>query len=100
MSPEQSPTNNPLLNKKLWPEKDYRPKSNLSWEQKVKAWGKPEAGKTYACEIQHHGTGLVKQEKLKWHVEYDCGGFQFHTADDGSELDHWNWNIIKWVKVK
>lgn len=94
----KNPTNDPVENKKRFPAKDYRPIDGKTWEQKLKEWGEPEAEMRYECEVQQSGTGLVRQELLKWSVEEDES--QFVTADDGSEIDAWNWDIIKWVKAE
>lgn len=94
----KQPTNDPVENKKRFPAKDYRPIVSKTWEQKVKEFGKPQVGLLYDCEVQQSSTGLVRQEKLKWHAGEDES--EFRTADDGSEIDAWNWDVINWRKAK
>lgn len=68
----------------------------MTWEEKVKKFGKPKYGRTYMCEIQNYKTKKVIRQALRAVKEDDV---LWRTLDDNSEVDEWNWDIISWEEI-
>lgn len=68
----------------------------MTWEEKEVKYGKPVAGKTYRCELQHFGSKRVVVQNLRCVKEDDC---LWRTLDNNSEIDEWNWDIISWEVI-
>lgn len=70
--------------------------SSLTWDEKVKKFGQPIFGKTYNCKIKNYHSGKIVNFVLKAVDEDDC---LWRTADDNSEVDEWNWDVIEWIAI-
>lgn len=68
--------------------------SNLTWEQKEKKFGKPKKNKVYTCKVMGFHSKQVQTADLTAVYEDDV---MWRTADDGSEFDENNWNVIEWI---
>jgi len=69
----------------------------MTWEERVKIFGKPIDNKVYHCKIQSFNSKKIIEQDLIWQAGSIDGTFL--TADDKSELDEMNWNVIEWKKA-
>ncbi len=58
---------------------------------------KPIPGQVYLCKIMNFHTKNVQEHLMKCVDEDDC---QWRTADDNSELDEWNWQVVTFKIVE
>jgi len=68
----------------------------MTWEEKEKKFGKPIRGQVYNCKLQGASTGRIVEEKLKCIAKDDVF---WRIADDNSEIDEFNWDVIEWSKI-
>jgi hypothetical protein len=69
----------------------------LTFKENVKKFGKPIQGKVYDCKLQSFTSGKIVEEKLVAVFKDDCA---WRTADDFSEINEMNWNVIEWHLAK
>lgn len=68
----------------------------MTWKEKEQKFGTPIAGKKYICELQHFLSKKIETHILVCVEEDDC---LWRTADDMSEVDEWNWDVISWEET-
>ena len=64
-----------------------------SWKEALAIYGQPKRGKVYVCELESYTSGKVLTEDLKYISKDDC---TWRTADDNSEINEMNWQVISW----
>jgi len=69
----------------------------MTGQQKEKKFGRVKPGKNYICEVLCYNSGRIETVELKGAHDEDC---TWRTADDHSEVDEWNWDVISWVEKK
>lgn len=69
----------------------------MSWSDKVKTFGEPQVGSVYTCILKAYYSGKTVTAELKYVAKDDC---DWRTADDNSEIDEVNWDVIKWELLK
>ena len=65
----------------------------MKWSDKVAIYGEPIYEQAYVCIVKHYCTGSEQNVEL---IAVDEEDHLWVTADDRSELDEWNWNVISW----
>lgn len=66
----------------------------MKWEEKEKKFGKPVKGEFYLCKLVNSHSKTIVEAVLNAKYADD---HLWVTADDGSEIDEWNWDVIEWT---
>lgn len=66
-----------------------------TWDEKVEEFGEPVPGLIYVCKVKQAWNGSEQTVDM---ICVDEDDVLWRTADDMSEFDERNWDVISWVE--